>query len=193
MLNKHVSDLNQFTEKYFTSFSSTFSGLQNKPSEELQSLYEIMYPLQDDLLTKVDRATMQHSIEARVPLLDNHLVQLALQIDSSLKIKNGINKYPLKKLLANYVPEEIFMRPKRGFSIPLAKWLKTEWKYLIDDYLNEKVIAEVGLFKPEEVKKMIRQFYSGDDYLYNRLWCLIALHRWLIKKSIIRFAQYLWF
>ncbi|HNT82985.1 MAG TPA: asparagine synthase C-terminal domain-containing protein, partial [Bacteroidia bacterium] len=183
MLNKHVSELNQFSEKYFTSFSSTFSGLQNMPSEELQSLYEIMYPLQDDLLTKVDRATMQHSIEARVPLLDNHLVQLALQIDSSLKIKNGINKYPLKKLLANYVPEEIFMRPKRGFSIPLAKWLKTEWKYLIDDYLNEKVIAEVGLFKPEEVKKMIRQFYSGDDYLYNRLWCLIALHRWLIKNQ----------
>ncbi|MEZ5067632.1 MAG: hypothetical protein R2847_03735 [Bacteroidia bacterium] len=54
---------------------------------------------------------------------------------------------------------------------------------MIDDYLNEKVIAEVGLFKPEEVKKMIRQFYSGDDYLYNRLWCLIALHRWLIKNQ----------
>ncbi len=149
----------------------------------MHPLYIILYPLKDDLITKVDRDTMQHYIEARVPLLDNHLVQLALQIDSSLKIKNGINKYPLKKLLANYVPEEIFMRPKRGFSIPLAKWLKTEWKYLIDDYLNEKVIAEVGLFKPEEVKKMIRQFYSGDDYLYNRLWCLIALHRWLIKNQ----------
>lgn len=181
--DKHVAGLNQFTENYFASLWSTFNGLHYTASEELQSLYEIMYPLQDDLLTKVDRATMQHSIEARVPLLDNNLVQLALQIDPSIKIKNGINKYPLKKLLANYVPEEIFMRPKRGFSIPLAKWLKTEWKYLIDDYLNEKVIEEAGLFKFEEVKKMIQQFYSGDDYLYNRLWCLIALHRWLIKNQ----------
>ncbi len=182
ILPQHKETFERFRANYHLSFFADYKSHLKSAPEELQSLYEIKYPLQDDLLTKVDRATMQYSIEARVPLLDNEVVQLAMQVSPEIKIKNGINKYPLKKLLAAYLPEEIFMRPKKGFSIPLASWLKNEWNYLISDYLNEKVISQVGIFRYEEVQKMIKQFYAGNDYLYNRIWCLIALHRWFIKN-----------
>ncbi|MBS1764410.1 MAG: asparagine synthase (glutamine-hydrolyzing) [Bacteroidetes bacterium] len=184
MLSKHSrSHFKTFTENYAGTLRSKYGNLKNIAPEELQSFFEIKFSLQDDLLTKVDRATMHHSIEARVPLLDNNVVQLALQISPEEKIKNGVNKYPLKKMLSEYLPEDIFMRPKKGFSIPLVKWLKNEWSYLINDYLNDKVVEQVGLFEPQEIRKLVNQFFEGSDFLYNRIWCLIALHRWFIKNT----------
>jgi asparagine synthase (glutamine-hydrolysing) len=146
--------------------------------EELQSLYELKFPFQDDLLTKVDRASMLYALETRVPYLDNILVEYSFNIPTHLKIKNGINKYPLKKVLSAYIPESLFMRPKRGFSIPLAKWLKSDWKYLIEQYLSEETIHQAGIVKYDYVKSLLKQFFSGQEYMYNRIWCLIVLHRW---------------
>lgn len=146
--------------------------------EERQANYELKFPFQDDLLTKVDRATMFNSIEARVPYLDNNLAEYVFSVASDIKIKDGVNKYPLKKILASYIPEELFMRPKKGFSIPLAKWLKTDCKYLLDRYLDKGIIQQAGFVKFSVVEKLIQRFLSGEDYLYNRIWSLIVLHRW---------------
>lgn len=146
--------------------------------EERQTNYELKFPFQDDLLTKVDRATMFNSIEARVPYLDNNLAEYVFSVASDIKIKDGVNKYPLKKILAGYIPEELFMRPKKGFSIPLAKWLKTDCKYLLDNYLDKGTIQQAGFVKFNVVEKLIQRFLSGEDYLYNRIWSLIVLHRW---------------
>ena len=81
------------------------------------------------------------------------------------------------------MPEELFMRPKKGFSIPLSKWLKSDWKYLLDRYLDKKIIQQAGLVKFDVVQKLIQRFLSGEDYLYNRIWCLIVLHRWYEREQ----------
>lgn len=155
---------------------------RNLTAMEKQSLFDIAYYLPYDLLTKVDRASMFHSLETRVPYLDHRIVEFALNLSPSLKYRGGVHKYIIKEILYQYVPKELLQRPKQGFAIPLENWLHKELKYLIDEYLDEKVITRFGLVDAAEVKKLITDFNNGRSYLYNRLWLLIVLHKWLIKN-----------
>lgn len=148
-------------------------------SMEEQAFFDMKYYLQDDLLVKVDRATMHHSLETRVPLLDYRIVEFALNLDPALKLKNGVNKYLLKQVLYDFVPAAMFDRPKWGFSIPLGSWLKNDLQYLIEDYLSEATITKYQVVEYEHVKQLISQFRNGKDFLYNRVWLLIVLHKWL--------------
>ena len=150
---------------------------------EKQSLFDIEYYLQYDLLTKVDRASMFYSLETRVPYLDHRIVEFALNLSTDLKINNGVQKYIIKEILYQYIPEKLFNRPKQGFAIPLESWLHGELKFLINDYLSEKTITECGLVNYRKVKKLIEEFENGKGYLFNRLWVLIVLHKWM-KKNI---------
>ncbi|MFA6401739.1 MAG: asparagine synthase (glutamine-hydrolyzing) [Salinivirgaceae bacterium] len=146
---------------------------------ESQALFDLMYYLPDDLLVKVDRASMRFSIEDRVPLLDYRIVTFALNLHPSLKTHNGIQKYLLKELLYAYVPRELFNRPKWGFSIPMNKWLKGDLNFLIKEYLSEDKVNEAGFVKPEEVTQLIQEYLTTNkEYLYNRVWVLICLHQW---------------
>jgi len=154
---------------------------RNLTAMEKQALFDLKYYLPDELLVKVDRATMQHSLEARVPLLDYRVIEFALNLSPKLKYQNGISKYLLKQILYKYIPKQYFNRPKCGFSIPLVEWLQTDLKYLLDEYLNEKVINNFGIVKYEQVKQMKMQFLAGNSYFYGRLWVLIILHQFLIK------------
>lgn len=173
-----------------TSQSTVFSFLENEnlqdltrklSAEEQQALFDLQYYLPDDLLTKVDRASMQHSLEVRVPLLDHRLVNFALNLDASLKVKNGDSKYLLKQVLYDYVPAQTFNRPKWGFSIPLAHWLQNDLRYLIDAYLADSLVENLGLVKVEIVRKLKEDFFGGKEYLFNRIWVLVLLHRFLSK------------
>jgi asparagine synthase (glutamine-hydrolysing) len=158
-----------------------FSGLNRTllPEEE-QALFDINYYLKDDLLVKVDRASMHHSLETRVPLLDYRIVEFAINLSPDLKIKNGEQKYLLKQVLYDYVPKEFFNRPKSGFSIPLVNWLRGDLRFLIEEYLSEKTIRKHNIVKYENVFALKKQFLQNDvDCLYNRLWLLIVLHQWL--------------
>lgn len=152
--------------------------------EEEQALFDINYYLKDDLLVKVDRASMHYSLETRVPLLDYRIVEFALNLSTDLKIKNGESKYLLKQVLYDYVPKEFFNRPKWGFSIPLVKWLKNELLFLMDNYLSENVIKKHAFVNYEIVLQLKKQFLDKNmDYLYNRLWLLIVLHQWLEENE----------
>lgn len=151
-------------------------------AEEAQAIFDLRYYLKDDLLVKVDRASMRFALETRVPLLDHRIVELALNIDPKLKIAGDTQKFLLKEILYDYIPREYFDRPKWGFSIPLKKWLYTDLAFLINEYLNEGVINEFHIVEFKEVEKLVRKFRSGQDYLYNRLWLLIVLHKFLIKN-----------
>jgi asparagine synthase (glutamine-hydrolysing) len=146
---------------------------------EQQSLWDFNHYLKDDLLVKVDRASMQYALESRVPLLDYRLVEFAYNLDAGLKIYQGIMKYLLKEVLYDYVPKEIFDRPKWGFSIPLVKWLKTDLKYLLDKYTDAAMIEKYQVVNFEVVNKMKTDYLQGKDYLFNRLWLIIVLHWWL--------------
>jgi asparagine synthase (glutamine-hydrolysing) len=161
------------------------AGLKRKLSpEEEQAFFDMRYYLKDDLLTKVDRATMQFSLETRVPLLDYRIVEFALNLDKSLKNKDGIPKYLLKEVLYDYVPKSFFDRPKWGFSIPLDKWLTTDLNYLIDQYTSKEICVKYGLIRFEELDKYRQEFKKGRTYLYNRLWQIILLHRHLEHTGI---------
>lgn len=164
---------------------SSFSHLELDPisrrnlsASEEQALFDIDYYLKDDLLTKVDRASMRYSLETRVPLLDHEVVEFALNLNSGLKVKNGVQKYLLKEVLYDLVPKQIFDRPKWGFSIPLDKWLKTDLSFLIDEHLSQSNIEKIGVVKWTEVDTLLAKFKSGHNYLYNRIWLLILLHQW---------------
>jgi asparagine synthase (glutamine-hydrolysing) len=150
---------------------------------ENQALFDLHYYLKEDLLVKVDRASMHHSLEVRVPLLDHEIVSYSLNIDPSLKYKNGISKYLLKEVLYDYLPKKLFVRPKKGFSIPLSKWLKKELKYLIDQNLSKVSIESCGLVNFHVVNGLVNRFLNGEDYLYNRLWILIQIHQFYLSLT----------
>lgn len=150
---------------------------------ELQALFDLQFYLKDDLLVKVDRASMYYALECRCPLLDHTIVEFSATLDNSLKVLNGKSKWILKELLSEYLPEDLVHRPKWGFSVPLAAWLKGELRYLIDRYLSNETIRKAGFFKTEPVQKMVNEFLNGKDYLYNRLWVLIVLHKWLDENQ----------
>ncbi len=169
--------------------ASTVSGIhpdlpRNLSPSEAQALFDLGHYLKDDLLTKVDRSTMQFSLETRVPLIDYRIVEFALNLDSSLKIKNGQSKYLLKQVLYDLVPREIFERPKWGFSIPLDRWMRTDLQFLIDKYLNEEMCERYGLIDWKVLSQYIDKFRAGSDYIYNRLWQVIVLHKTLERTGI---------
>ncbi|MCW5908127.1 MAG: asparagine synthase (glutamine-hydrolyzing) [Chitinophagales bacterium] len=167
-------------------FEESVSGLKRELSPvEQQALFDIRYYLKDDLLVKVDIASMQFSLETRTPFLDYRVVEFALNVSEKLKRNKDTSKYLLKEALYDYVPREYFERPKWGFAIPLNQWLKNELAYLIRDYLNEEVVTKCGIVKYASVKQLISRFNKGEDYLYNRLWVLILMHRWLVKNTVL--------
>jgi asparagine synthase (glutamine-hydrolysing) len=140
--------------------------------------------LKDDLLTKVDRATMQFSLETRVPLLDYRIVSFALNLDPALKMKDGKSKYLLRKILFKYVPETLFDRPKWGFSIPLERWMENELSYLIDQYASREMCEKHGIIEFNRFNKYIQEFKSGRTYMYNRIWQVIVLHKLLERVNL---------
>jgi len=151
---------------------------------EKQAIFDLNFYLQDDLLAKVDRASMHFSLETRVPYLDHRIIEFALNLSPDLKYKNGVTKYLLKEILYQYVPAKFFDRPKQGFAIPLEKWLNKELLFLIEDFLSEKVIKTFNYVDYSYVKKLKEDFLKNkQSYLYNRLWLLIVLHKWLIKNE----------
>ncbi len=151
--------------------------------DEKQALFDINYYLKDDLLVKVDRSSMFASIEAREPLLDYRIVEFSMNLDKNLKLNQGVQKYLLKKVLYQYIPEHYFDRPKWGFSIPLDKWLNNEFKILIHEYLSEESISKTAVLNFNEVTALKKRFLNGEDFLFNRLWLLAVLNRWLIKNG----------
>jgi asparagine synthase (glutamine-hydrolysing) len=180
--DKEIAALLQNREEYrsFTYDDSANSGLT--PAER-QAIFDLKYYLRDDLLVKVDRASMYYALECRCPLLDHHVVELALQIPEPLKIRNGERKWILKELLKEFLPDELIHRPKWGFSVPLSSWLNDKLKYLIDDFLNKEVIEHFGFVRWEVVHQLLLKFKSGEHHLYNRIWVLIVMHKWMKENG----------
>lgn len=176
---KEISKLSKYQKTYLLNEIVT-SNRKLKASEE-QAIFDIKHYLKDDLLVKVDRASMFSALEVRVPLLDHRVVEFALNLDPKLKIKNGVQKYLLKKVLYEYVPEKIFDRPKWGFSIPLDRWLKNDLRYLLEQYTEPKLIEKYNILDVEYVQNLKSKYLKGQDYLYNRLWSIIVLHKNLEK------------
>lgn len=183
LLNQQEAGLSLFGEKE----PRIVKGLGRKLTPaETQAFFDLRYYLKDDLLVKVDRATMHYGLETRVPLLDHTVVEFALNLHPTLKHRNGISKYLLKKVLYRHLPEKLLDRPKWGFSIPLKEWLLTDLSFLIDEVLSERNIKDSGLVQWDAVNQLTVQFRRGHHHLYNRLWLLILLHRWSDHRATHR-------
>jgi len=164
-----------------------FTTLNRLPAkglpQERQAFWDLEHYLKDDLLVKVDRASMRYSLETRVPLLDMEMVEFALNLPYSLKVKEGYGtKYLMKKVLYELVPREVFERPKRGFSIPLGKWLRKELKPLVGKYLDRELVSEAGFVQWHYVEKLLNDYQGGKTYMYNRIWVLLVLHWWYAEN-----------
>lgn len=150
---------------------------------ERQALFDLHFYLQGDLLTKVDRASMHFSLETRVPYLDHRIIEFTLNLSPDLKYRNGTAKYLLKEILYQYVPKKFFDRPKQGFAIPLAKWLRNDLYFLIEEALSKEVVTKYNIVQYSKVEYLKKEFLNGKDFYYSRLWLLIMLHKWLIKHQ----------
>lgn len=148
---------------------------------ERQALFDIVCYLPDDLLTKVDRASMRYAIETRVPYLDYRVVEFALNLAPSLKYRQGTSKFILREILNRYLPAPLFKRPKQGFSIPLHYLLQHELSFLLEEFLTDDIIRKYGVVDATLVADMKKQYRSGQNYLFNRLWLLIVLHQWMVR------------
>jgi asparagine synthase (glutamine-hydrolysing) len=140
--------------------------------------------LVDNCLTKVDRMSMACSIEARVPLLDKEVVELAFRVPSSLKYTQSETKVLLKRVAARHVPRECVYRPKQGFSIPIKSWLKDEFRDLMDNYLGPARITSGGIFDPAEVARLKSEHLSNRANHSHILWSLLVFQQWLERWGV---------
>lgn len=164
--------------QYQTELARTLS-----PAEQ-QALFDLHYPLQEELIPKVDRASMHYGLKTFAPLLDDSIIEFALNVDERLKIHNGEQKYLLKQVLYDYVPAELYNRPKWGFSIPLQTWLAGDLSFLLDEWLNPQMLKKHGIVNPQVVERYLYLFRKKHHgHLYNRLWVLVVLHQFLEKLS----------
>jgi asparagine synthase (glutamine-hydrolysing) len=147
-------------------------------NEQAISFFDINHYLADDLMYKMDIASMRHSLEVRCPFLDYNLAEFAINLPLDLKIKNGTQKYILKKALEGYIPEDIIYRTKWGFSAPTEGWLKGSHSYLIDHYLNKKFIDSQGIFNATKIEKLTSEFKSGNYFHSKRIWTLLIFQLW---------------
>jgi asparagine synthase (glutamine-hydrolysing) len=132
----------------------------------------------DDILQKVDRATMSVSLEGREPFLDQHIIEWAAQLPSGYKYHEGSKKHIVKQIVHKYLPREMMERPKMGFGIPVESWLAAELKPLVLDYLGTDALRAHGLFDEAEVKSLVGDFYAGRTEKYLKVWYLLMFQMW---------------
>jgi asparagine synthase (glutamine-hydrolysing) len=168
--------VNHATSISMRSIGSSQDGLQDMMAWDFQ------YYLPDDLLVKVDRATMFHSVECREPFLDHRLVEFAMRLPPDLKIKNSKGKYLLRLLLKRYVPEEYYERKKQGFSIPLYKWFSRELDQLFDQYMTIEKLSQIPFLDKIEIQNEFRKYlyYKKRHKQYNieKMWRILSFMLW---------------
>jgi asparagine synthase (glutamine-hydrolysing) len=152
----------------------------DNPALRMMALDSLTY-LPDDILTKVDRASMAVSIESRAPFLDPEIVKFALNLPLHAKIRKDDSKWILKKILYKYVPQNLVDRPKMGFSIPLDEWLRGPLRDWADDLLSKQKLEQQGFFNSQYIHDIWSRHCKGEQF-GSRLWNILMFQNWLEQQ-----------
>jgi asparagine synthase (glutamine-hydrolysing) len=150
--------------------------------ERMQYLDTLTY-LPDDILTKVDRASMAVALEARVPLLDHRVIEAAWRLPLETKLREGNGKWLLRQILAKYVPKNAFERPKMGFGVPIDHWLRGPLRGWAEHLLEESRLRQQGLLNPAPIRERWKEHLSGTTNWAYPLWDVLMLQSWLDRNT----------
>lgn len=170
-------------EEYENFKRGILSAIPDKEDINDLLLTDVNLVLPDDMLTKVDRMSMANSLEVRVPFLDHEVVEFAFQLPQSSKIDATIRKKILQDTYRDILPDELYNRPKKGFEVPLLKWLRKDMKSIIvNDLLEDRFIQEQGIFDVKAIQKLKKQLFSSNPGdVHARIWALVVFQWWWKK------------
>ena len=176
---KYSSDINANT------FEKSKSNILKNISDDYNSvlLTDMKLVLENDMLVKVDRMSMSQSLEVRVPFLDHKIVDFAFSLPVDYKIDNKARKKIIRDTFKDLLPLELLSKKKQGFEVPMLKWFKTDLKSMItNELLEDKFIAEQGIFNLDEIKKLKAQLFSNSpNDAVEKVWALIVFQYWFLR------------
>ncbi len=180
LINHSIGSIHELalTKNPYKIVDDCFKSFKGKDLKDAGLKFDLLYFLPDQLLTKMDIASMAVSLETRSPLLDQKMIELAAKIPFNLKIKNGETKYILKKAFEKIVPKENLYRPKIGFGIPLSKWFSGTLNGYAKNILLSKKSRLKDMFDMDYVKRLVEDNNKNEDF-GPRLWALMSLELWL--------------
>jgi asparagine synthase (glutamine-hydrolysing) len=164
----------------FTERAHELDGLTSM--ERMMALDTVSY-LPDDILVKVDRAAMGASLESRIPFLDHQFVEFAWRLPLEYKLRNGITKWPLRQVLARYVPHALVDRPKRGFSIPVHEWLRGPLRDWAENLLSKQRLEAEGYFYAKPIRQAWAEHLQGKRNWSSRLWIVLMFQAWMEQQQ----------
>ena len=174
-----ISEVDRLLKQSFDDVETNFD-LDTHEFGDLGKMLLVDYKtyLSDDILTKVDRATMSVSLEGREPLLDHRIIEFAAQLPDNFKYRNGEKKWILKQVVHKYLPKEMMDRPKMGFGVPLMEWFRDRLKDMFYYYLNEERLTKENIFNVKEVIYLRDNYLSGKNDNIRKLWNILMLEMW---------------
>ncbi len=151
--------------------------------EHIMMYLDLVAYLPDDILVKLDRASMGVSLEARVPLLDHRVIEFAWRTPLSLKLRGGVGKWLLRQVLYRYVPRQLVERPKHGFGMPIAAWLTGPLRDWAEALLDERRLRNEGMLEPNLIRQKWAAHLSNETRWDYDLWTVLMFQAWMESRT----------